>query len=623
MQIIQPIKTALFSVLAQEMPHMLQDERSLKSLQVSSLEQQRTLLGNLLILADTEWSEHVLSAIDVVYNEEHCPHNVSSYKDLDVATSIHKTNLYVFKGDITTLQVDAIVNAANAQGRGCFQPDHRCIDNVIHRAAGPRLCMECRNLMTGRTLDAGSLPIVTGGYHLPAKYVVHVTGPQIARDRRQEAAVVKSSHRELLKQTYWNILDTAVLHNLQSIAIPCISTGLFGFPADQAATIAVRTVCEWLHQYRGPDHELQHIIFDVFSDCDEVLYHNSLDEVIPASNTLSPRNLGLQLAKHYISNAEAVLIVAGAGMSVKPGEMVYTNATDFARHYPYVPKWGYSTAYETMGLQGDPHVPDTAKWGFQAKHMDNMRWEFVPSEGYNQLLSMVKDKPYFVLTSNVDGCFERSGFDTDMIYTPQGEWTYLQCMRPCREDAVFEARPYLDKIVPAISADGVIPHHLVPKCPHCGGKAFGNVRGGSWFLHSKYEEQNAALQRWMQDLVDSKKAVAVIEIGAGFNTPMVTRFPAESFVRALGDRGSLIRINPSDPEVPVDLRAVSIKEGWQVLKDIANARVIGSELESSKIDLMQLQSEQRVVLSPQETSRYAKHFGHFNWSHFLSQLARD
>ena len=75
--------------------------------------------------------------------------------------------------------------------------------------------------------------------------------------------------------------------------------------------------------------------------------------------------------------------------------------------------------------------------------------------------------------------------------------------------------------------------------------------------------------------------------------------------------------------MPVDLRAVSIKEGWQVLKDIVNARVIGSELESSKNDLMQLQSEQGVVLSPQETSQYTKHFGHFSWSHFLSQLARD
>jgi NAD-dependent SIR2 family protein deacetylase len=129
-----------------------------------------------------------------------------------------------------------------------------------------------------------------------------------------------------------------------------------------------------------------------------------------------------------------------------------------------------------MGLFFDPNVPDTAKWAFWATHTDNMRWGFEPNDGYSTLLDMVKNKDYFVLTSNVDACFERSGFEKTRIYTPQGEYTYLQCMTPCRHDAVFDARRLLDDLLPQVSKDGHIPDSMIPKCRHCGGEVFGNVR---------------------------------------------------------------------------------------------------------------------------------------------------
>jgi hypothetical protein len=143
----------------------------------------------------------------------------------------------------------------------------------------------------------------------------------------------------------------------------------------------------------------------------------------------------------------------------------------------------------------------------------------------------------------------------------------------------------LDTVVPHINEHGFIPEALIPKCRNCGGDVFGNVRGDGNFLHGLYDEQNYALRRWMKMNVDSNRTVAIVEVGAGFNTPTVTRFPMESFARQLGERGRFIRINPSDVEVPSDLKkAISIDEGWQVLKDIYGQVITPGRAKDSDID---------------------------------------
>jgi NAD-dependent SIR2 family protein deacetylase len=268
-----------------------------------------------------------------------------------------------------------------------------------------------------------------------------------------------------------------------------------------------------------------------------------------------------------------------------------------------------------MGLMGDSRVPETAKWALWTKHMHNMRWAFEPNDGYSTLLDMVKDKDYFVLTSNVDGCFERTGFEKERTYTPQGEWTYYQCMTPCRRDAVFESRPMLDKLLPYISEDGHIPGYMIPKCPHCGGEVFGNVRAGNQFLHGKYEQQNEKIRDWMRNQIESNRTVAVIEIGAGFSTPTVTRFPVEAFARDLGKRGRMIRINPSDPEVPDDLdRAVSLAEGWQILADIQSAAIFKDA--GREADVLAHQNEEGMKTN----HRHLDFARHMKWNTFLRRL---
>ena len=174
--------------------------------------------------------------------------------------------IYLWQGDITTLSCDAVVNAANSQMLGCFQPLHNCIDNCIHTYAGLRLRNKCAQIMReqGYEEPTGQAKI-TPAYNLPCKYVLHTVGP-IVNGR------LTARHEELLASCYRSCLALAEEKSLRSVAFCCISTGVFGFPQRRAAEIAVRTVRE----YRGSAHSKIEVIFNVFKDEDYVIYRDLL-----------------------------------------------------------------------------------------------------------------------------------------------------------------------------------------------------------------------------------------------------------------------------------------------------------------------------------------------------------
>ena len=148
--------------------------------------------------------------------------------------------LVLWQGDITRLDADAIVNAANSALLGCFRPGHNCIDNVIHSAAGLQLREECAAIMRtqGHEEPTGKAKI-TKGYNLPARHVLHTVGPIID-------GLLTDRDRELLASCYRACLKLAEENGLKSVAFCCISTGVFRFPKEDAARIAVSTVREYL-----------------------------------------------------------------------------------------------------------------------------------------------------------------------------------------------------------------------------------------------------------------------------------------------------------------------------------------------------------------------------------------
>lgn len=171
-------------------------------------------------------------------------------------------HLRLWRGDITRLAVDAIVNAANSQLLGCFHPLHNCIDNIIHSSAGLQLRTECRRLMEaqGHEEPVGSAKI-TRAYNLFARWVLHTVGPIVEGPRPP------SLQCRQLASCYTSCLELAKQRGLRSVAFCCISTGVFHFPQELAARIAVETVRGFLRE-----RHFDTVIFDVFTDTDETLY---------------------------------------------------------------------------------------------------------------------------------------------------------------------------------------------------------------------------------------------------------------------------------------------------------------------------------------------------------------
>ena len=190
--------------------------------------------------------------------------NAKGITRLEGLTEIDE-NIYLWQGDITTLEVDAIVNAANKALLGCLIPLHRCIDNAIHTQAGLQLRRDCDEIMKKQgSFEKTGQAKITAGYNLPAKHVIHTVGPIIYR-------VVEDDDKELLASSYRNSLKLAVDNNLKSIAFCCLSTGEFRFPNDLAAEIAVAEVKKFFREIPGANLK---VVFNVFKDLDRKLYED-------------------------------------------------------------------------------------------------------------------------------------------------------------------------------------------------------------------------------------------------------------------------------------------------------------------------------------------------------------
>jgi O-acetyl-ADP-ribose deacetylase (regulator of RNase III) len=171
---------------------------------------------------------------------------------------------YLYRGDITKLKTECIVNASNESGMGCSIIGH-CLDSAIHHAAGYQLYEECKKL--------GGIPTtvakITSGFNLPAKYIIHVTGPR--------ASSSSSPDFDALAKSYTNCLEVAKANNIKEIAFCCLSTGIFGFPKKESAKVAYASVRKWL---ASDSYKFETIIFNVFTKDDYIIYSELLEDFI-------------------------------------------------------------------------------------------------------------------------------------------------------------------------------------------------------------------------------------------------------------------------------------------------------------------------------------------------------
>lgn len=205
-------------------------------------------------------AQEFLNIQDEMLQEENQRKGIVSFDNM-------KEQIIVWKGDITRLKVDAIVNAANNQMEGCFVPGHHCIDNAIHTYAGVQLRNDCHEMMKKQGfLEPTGKAKITKAYNLPCLYILHTVGPMINGQ-------VTPRDEFLLASCYESCLRLADRHGIKTIAFCCISTGVFHYPQEQAAKIAIKTVQEYLK-----DSKIEKVIFNVFTDEDEHIYSKLLEK---------------------------------------------------------------------------------------------------------------------------------------------------------------------------------------------------------------------------------------------------------------------------------------------------------------------------------------------------------
>lgn len=243
----------------------------------------------------------------------------------------------------------------------------------------------------------------------------------------------------------------------------------------------------------------------------------------------------IQKLKEALENADAVVIGAGAGLSTSAG-FVYTGERFHHYFSDFAEKYGFHDMYS-----GGFYPYDTLEeyWAFWSRYIYVNRYMDAPKPVYENLLRLVDGKDYFVLTTNVDHCFQKAGFDKKRLFYTQGDYGLFQCSEPCCQET-FDNEETVRQMVLAqryeIGLDGAltlpedvtpkmtVPTELVPHCPHCGKPMTMNLRADSTFVED--EGWHLAAERYSNFLRTREKLqVLYLELGVGYNTPGIIKYP--------------------------------------------------------------------------------------------------
>ncbi len=243
----------------------------------------------------------------------------------------------------------------------------------------------------------------------------------------------------------------------------------------------------------------------------------------------------LLLLSAALDNADAVLIGAGAGLSTSAG-YTYSGARFTAYFADFEKKYGFHDMY-SGGFQIYPSPEEM--WAYWSRHIYVNRYAPIPTSLYDDLLDLIRDKDYFVLTTNVDHCFQRAGFDADRLFYTQGDYGLWQCRIPCckktwdNRNAVlamlvsqgYGISPEGELLPPSNTAPSMfVPSELVPVCPECGNPMIMNLRSDNTFVEDSGWHRHADLYRRFLEKHNGNK-ILLLELGVGSNTPGIIKYP--------------------------------------------------------------------------------------------------
>ncbi|ANY69384.1 Sir2 silent information regulator family NAD-dependent deacetylase [Paenibacillus sp. BIHB 4019] len=258
----------------------------------------------------------------------------------------------------------------------------------------------------------------------------------------------------------------------------------------------------------------------------------------------------LDKAKAALEEADTILLGGGAGLSAAAG--IAYSGKPFTDHFgPFIEKYGFTDLYTSSFY---PFATEEEKWAYWAKHISLSRYEAGATKLYQDLFRLVQDKPYFVITTNVESQFEKGGFPPDRIFEIQGNYSYLQCAKGCHNKLYYNEQIVKDMIQQTVNCQ--IPAELVPKCPVCGGKMDPNLRMNRYFVQDdKWHDRDTSYKNFL--LNAEEKKIVFLELGVGFNTPGIIRYPFETMTYH-NERAILIRLNKDHPEGMQEINAKTI-----------------------------------------------------------------
>lgn len=266
---------------------------------------------------------------------------------------------------------------------------------------------------------------------------------------------------------------------------------------------------------------------------------------------------------------DSVLIGTGAGLSTAAG-MLYSGKRFDRYFFDFAHKYGFDNMY-TGGFT--PFETPEEMWTFWSRNIWINRYAPIPKNTYDTLHDIVKDKDYFILTTNVDHCFQRAGFDKECLFYTQGDCGLFQCSIPCSQEtwdnrdlvkAMLEAQGF------AIEEDGTltlpeeespkmkIPTELIPRCPRCGEHATMNLRTDSNFVEDEgWYEASDRYKAYVQEHVDPGKPILLLELGVGSNTPVIIKYPFWR-MSSLDESATYACVNLGETYAPEEIRGRSI-----------------------------------------------------------------
>lgn len=226
----------------------------------------------------------------------------------------------------------------------------------------------------------------------------------------------------------------------------------------------------------------------------------------------------IQRLRNVLNTADAVIVGAGAGLSTSAG-FIYTGER-FQKYFSdFAEKYGFSDMY-SGGFY--PYSTPEEHWAYWSRYIYVNRYKDAPKPVYEELFELVKDKDYFVITTNVDHCFQKAGFDKKRLFYTQGDYGLFQCGEPCCQET-FENEQIICQMMEQ-QKDMRIPPKLLPVCPHCGKPMTMNLRSDNKFVED--EGWHKASERYSEFLRRHRNMkVLFLELGVGYNTPIIIKYP--------------------------------------------------------------------------------------------------